>query len=223
MSHETTFNFSEAQKRVILQASETLNRAADVFIALSDATTLEDKLDRLESYHALLLEEIDLLRQVGDPDTERKLAHEQRNYEKLKAEYDSKFSAPPPESTPARAFQAARLAVLHEHQRGIDQRAQHHQRQAEAHAARDYHARLARIDTAHAAFGPGAETDGERPPLPEYNSIPAIVEQFAAWLRSHGGRVPSEGIGAPIDDLLLIHRALVHYLSDDPCAVEQNG
>jgi hypothetical protein len=76
--------------------------------------------------------------------------------------------------------------------------------------------RRSKIAIAHAVFG-DSETDDGRLPLPEHISISAVVEHFAAWLRSYGGPVPSEGIGVPIDDLLLIHIASVRYLSDDPC------
>jgi hypothetical protein len=110
------FRFTGKQKRLILAASETANRAVDAFIDLTDATTRDGKLKLLEPYHQLMLAEIELLRQAGDPDADIKRRREEMNYNEMLAEYRS-YVDDKPMLTPGRAFEAARLAIVHHHYR----------------------------------------------------------------------------------------------------------
>jgi hypothetical protein len=109
---DINFVFTEKQKRVILKACETSSRATDAFLELMDATTRDEKLRLLEPYHQLILAEIELLRQAGDPDADIKVQKEEKSYHGLLGEYRS-YVDDKPKWTPGRAFETARLAVVH--------------------------------------------------------------------------------------------------------------
>jgi hypothetical protein len=111
------FEFTDKQKRLILKASEIACRATDAFLELIDATTRDEKLRLLQPYHLLILAEIELLRQAGDPDADIKVQKEEKNYKELLGGYRS-YVDDKPMLTPGGAFDAARLAIVHQH-RGI--------------------------------------------------------------------------------------------------------
>jgi hypothetical protein len=102
---------NDSQKALVIEASAIADRATNILLEMFDATRRADKLRLLEDFHRLNLQEIDLLRQAGDPASAKKLARETRNYEDLRTYYltmDGKAASA------AREFEAARWSAIHE-------------------------------------------------------------------------------------------------------------